>query len=206
MNILHIDSSILGEHSVSRELSQQVVNALRAATPASQVTYRDLAAVEPGHFSAASLAAAGTPEAQRSAAQQQEVLGNSAILDEFLRADLLVIGAPMYNFTIPSQLKAWYDRIAVAGTTFRYTETGPQGLCGGKKVFVVSTAGGLHVGQPTGVGHEELLKVLFGFLGITDVQFIRAHGLAYGEQPRAQALQAAAADIQRLELHELAGA
>lgn len=102
----------------------------------------------------------------------------------------------MYNFTIPTQLKAWFDRILIAGRTFRYSEAGPEGLCGGKKVIIVSTSGGLHAGQPTGVGHEELLKTLFAFIGITDLQFVRAHGLAYGEEPRANAMSAAQQYIQ----------
>ena len=94
----------------------------------------------------------------------------------------------MYNFTIPSQLKAWIDRIAVAGQTFRYTEAGPEGLCGNKKVIIVSTSGGLHVGQATGVAHEEYLKVMLGFLGITDIEFVRAQGLAYGDEFRSKSL------------------
>ncbi|GAB7528253.1 FMN-dependent NADH-azoreductase [Pseudomonas sp. 3A(2025)] len=203
MNILHIDSSILGEHSASRQLTQRVVAALQAGEAGSQVTYRDVASDNLGHFSAASLAAAATPAESRSVAQQQEVDGNEAILQEFLGADVLVVGAPMYNFTLPSQLKAWIDRITVAGRTFRYSETGPEGLAGGKKVIVVSTSGGLHVGQPSGVGHEELLKVLFGFLGITDLHFVRAHGLAYGDALRAEALSAA---HQHIEKGVLAGA
>src|SRR5690606_22114998 len=141
------------------------------------------------------LAAAGTPEEGRDAAQKQEVLGNEATLQQFLDADVVVIGAPMYNFTIPSQLKAWIDRITVAGRTFRYTETGPEGLCGDKQVIIVSTAGGLHVGQPTSVGHEDFLKVLFGFIGVTNLKFVFAHGLAYGDEPRANAMTAAQKQI-----------
>lgn len=191
MKLLHLDSSILGEHSASRQLSRSVVQAWQAVEPDSQVTYRDLANDALDHFSAASLAAAGTPSEARNAAQQAEVDLNEATLQEFLTADVVVIGAPMYNFTIPSQLKAWIDRVTVAGRTFRYSETGPEGLCGGKKVIIVSTAGGLHVGQPTSVGHEDLLKVLFGFIGVTDLQFVFAHGLAYGDEPRANAMIAA---------------
>lgn len=197
MTILHIDSSILGDHSASRQLSQRVAQALQAAQPDSQLVYRDLASDELGHFSGASLAAAGTPEASRSAVQQQDVARNLAILDEFLNADVVVIGAPMYNFTIPSQLKSWFDRIMVAGKTFSYSESGAQGLCAGKKVIVVSTAGGLHAGQPTGVGHEDLLRGLFAFIGITDIKIVRAQGLAYGDEPRAQALQAAQQQIEQ---------
>ncbi|MBX8509177.1 FMN-dependent NADH-azoreductase [Pseudomonas cichorii] len=196
MTILHIDSSILGDHSASRQLSRSVVQAYQAINADSQVIYRDLASDALSHFSAATLAAAGTPAESRDAAQQQEVDANEAILQEFLAADVLILGAPMYNFTIPSQLKAWIDRITVAGRTFRYSEAGPEGLCAGKKVIVVSTSGGLHVGQPTGVGHEELLKALFAFIGVSDLQFVRAHGLAYGEEPRANAMSAAQQHIE----------
>ncbi|RMU72996.1 FMN-dependent proteinH-azoreductase [Pseudomonas syringae pv. aptata] len=196
MNLLHLDSSILGDHSASRQLTREVVQAYLNAHADSQVTYRDLASDALGHFSAASLAAAGTPVDVRDAAQQQEVAGNEATLQQFLDSDVLVIGAPMYNFTIPTQLKAWFDRILIAGRTFRYSEAGPEGLCGGKKVIIVSTSGGLHAGQPTGTGHEELLKTLFAFIGITDLQFVRAHGLAYGEEPRASAMSAAQQYIQ----------
>ncbi|WP_426139339.1 FMN-dependent NADH-azoreductase [Pseudomonas sp. DWP3-1-2] len=191
MKLLHIDSSILGDHSASRQLSRAVVEAFQSAEPASQVTYRDLASDALSHFSAATLAAAGTPLEGRDAEQQREVDSNETMLQEFLDADVVVIGAPMYNFTIPSQLKAWIDRISVAGRTFRYTEAGPEGLCGGKQVIIVSTAGGLHVGQPTSVGHEDFLRLLFGFVGITDVKFVFAHGLAYGDEPRANAMNAA---------------
>ncbi|TDV72394.1 FMN-dependent NADH-azoreductase [Pseudomonas sp. LP_7_YM] len=191
MKLLHIDSSILGDHSTSRQLSRSVVQSFTARQPDTQVVYRDLANDSLSHFSGASLAALSTPAEGRSAAQQLEVATNEATLEEFLAADVVVIGAPMYNFTIPSQLKAWIDRITVAGRTFRYTEAGPVGLCTGKKVIVVSTAGGLHAGQATSAGHDDLLKVLFGFLGVTDLQFVSAHGLAYGEEPRSSALAAA---------------
>ncbi|MCF5713451.1 FMN-dependent NADH-azoreductase [Pseudomonas tremae] len=195
MKILHLDSSILGDHSASRQLTHEVAQAYQRAHADSQVTYRDLAGEALGHFSAASLAAAGTPVEARDAAQQQEVDSNEATLQQFLDSDVLIIGAPMYNFSIPSQLKAWIDRIAVAGRTFRYSEAGPEGLCGGKKVIIVSTSGGLHQGLPTGAGHEELLKALFAFIGITDLQFVRAHGLAYGEEPRTNAMAAARQQI-----------
>ncbi|MBM3104297.1 FMN-dependent NADH-azoreductase [Pseudomonas sp. P66] len=195
MKLLHIDSSILGDNSASRQLSREVVNAWKAADPALEVVYRDLAADAISHFSAATLVAAGTPEAMRDAAQQHEARLSSETLQEFLQADAVVIAAPMYNFTVPTQLKAWIDRVAVAGQTFRYTEAGPEGLCGNKKVILVSTSGGLHVGQPTGVGHEDFLKVFLGFIGITDVEIVRAHGLAYGEEHRDNAMNAARKQI-----------
>jgi len=191
MKLLHIDSSILGDNSASRHLSHDVVQAWTAAEPEAVVTYRDLASDAISHFSAATLVAAGTSADLRNAAQQHEADLSASTLAEFLAADAVVIAAPMYNFSIPTQLKAWIDRIAVAGQTFRYTEAGPEGLCGNKKVVVVSTAGGLHQGQPTGVGHEEYLKVMLGFIGITDVEFVRAHGLAYGDEVRSKAMSEA---------------
>ena len=195
MKLLHIDSSILGDNSASRQLSSEVVKAWQAAEPSAVVTYRDLASDALSHFSAATLVAAGTPAELRDAAQKHEAELAERTLEEFLAADAIVIGAPMYNFAIPSQLKAWIDRIAVAGQTFRYTEAGPEGLCGGKKVVIVSTSGGMHVGQATGVGHEDYLKVLFGFIGITDIEFVRAHGLAYGDEVRNKAMSDAHAQI-----------
>ncbi len=195
MKLLHIDSSILGDNSASRQLSRSVVHAWQAAEPGLAVTYRDLASDAISHFSAATLVAAGTSAELRDAAQQHEAQLSASTLAEFLAADAVVIAAPMYNFTSPTQLKAWIDRIAVAGQTFRYTEAGPEGLCGNKKVIVVSTSGGLHVGQATGVGHEDYLKVMLGFMGITDVEFVRAHGLGYGEDVRGKAMGDAQAHI-----------
>ncbi|XVN19675.1 FMN-dependent NADH-azoreductase [Pseudomonas corrugata] len=193
MKLLHIDSSILGDNSASRQLSRDVVEA--TAEPGVVVTYRDLAADAISHFSAQTLVAAGTSAELRDAALQHEADLSAATMAEFLAADAVVIAAPMYNFTVPTQLKAWIDRIAVAGKTFSYTEAGPQGLCGGKKLVIVSTAGGLHAGQPSGVGHEEYLKLLFGFLGITDIEIVRAEGLAYGDDMRNKAMSDAKAQI-----------
>ena len=139
--------------------------------------------------------AAGTATELRDAAQQHEAELAESTLQEFLDADAIVIAAPMYNFSVPSQLKAWIDRISVAGKTFTYDENGPKGLAGGKKVVIVSTAGGLHAGQPSGVGHEDYLQVVLRFLGISDIEVVRAQGLAYGEAPRAAALSAAQEQI-----------
>ncbi|MBD9676433.1 FMN-dependent NADH-azoreductase [Pseudomonas sp. PDM18] len=195
MKLLHIDSSILGDNSASRQLSAELVAAWVAAEPGVEVTYRDLAADAISHLSSASLVAAGTPAELRDAAQKHEAdLGEKSI-EEFLGADAIVIGAPMYNFSIPSQLKAWIDRIAVAGKTFRYTENGPEGLAGGKKVIIVSTAGGIHAGQPSGIAHENYLELVLNFLGITDIEVVRAEGLAYGDEPRRNAIAGAKASI-----------
>ena len=195
MKLLHIDSSILGDHSASRQLSREVVEAWKAAEPGITVTYRDLASDAISHFSAQTLVAAGTSAELRDAALKHEADLSASTMAEFLAADAVVIAAPMYNFSIPTQLKAWIDRIAVAGQTFRYTEAGPQGLCGGKKLVIVSTSGGVHAGQPSGVGHEEYLKLMFGFLGITDIEFVRAEGLAYGDDMRTKAMSEAKLQI-----------
>ncbi|MFJ2680668.1 FMN-dependent NADH-azoreductase [Pseudomonas sivasensis] len=188
MKLLHIDSSILGDNSASRQLSAGVVKAWQAAEPSVEVTYRDLASDAINHFSGATLGALGTAAELRDAAQKHEAELSASSLAEFIAADAIVVGAPMYNFTIPTQLKAWIDRIAVAGQTFRYTEAGPEGLCGNKKVIIVSTAGGLHAGQASGAAHEGYLKLLFGFLGITNIEIVRAEGLAYGDEVRSKSL------------------
>jgi FMN-dependent NADH-azoreductase len=198
MKLLHIDSSILGEASASRQLSRSVVEAWSAAAPNAQVTYRDLASDALSHLSAASLVAAGTPDELRGAAQQHEAELAERTLEEFLAADAIVIGAPMYNFAIPSQLKAWIDRIAVAGKTFSYSENGPVGLAGGKTVVIASSAGGIHAGQPSGQAHEDYLVRVLNFLGIDDIEIVRAEGLAYGEEPRAQAMKSATQRISEL--------
>ena len=185
MKVLHIDSSIQGAGSASRELTQEIVARLKTARPDAQVSYRDLAAEELPHFSQAALTRTDELEAAR----------NAAVLEEFLSADVLVIGAPLYNFSVPSQLKAWVDRIAVAGKTFRYTERGPEGLAGGKRIIVAVTRGGVYEqGSPAEFG-ESYLKFLFEFLGIRDLTFVRAEGLAYSPQHRETALGTARASI-----------
>lgn len=132
MKLLHIDASILGGNSVSRQLSAAAVERLRKTTPDLDVTYHDLSAKPLSHLSGEHLAAAhgATPETQ---AVRDDIAASTAALDEFLAADIVVIGAPMYNFTIPSQLKAWIDRLLVAGKTFSYSEKGVEGLAGGKR-------------------------------------------------------------------------
>ncbi|MFN3768919.1 MAG: FMN-dependent NADH-azoreductase [Ectopseudomonas guguanensis] len=198
MKLLHLDSSILGDASASRQLSRAVVKAWSAVAANVEVTYRDLASDALSHFSAASLVAAGTPAELRDAAQKHEAELAERTLEEFLAADAIVIGAPMYNFAIPSQLKAWIDRVSVAGKTFKYTENGPVGLAGGKTVVIASSAGGIHAGQPSGQAHEDYLIRILNFLGIDDIEIVRAEGLAYGDEPRAQAMQGATQRIAEL--------
>ena len=197
--LLHIDSSILGGNSVSRQLTAQIVASWRAAHPATQVTYLDLAVDTPSHLSAESLGfrmPAGT--ATLSEAQQRENAISEALVSQFLAADVVVIGAPLYNFSIPTQLKAWIDRIAQAGRTFTYTDKGPVGLAGGKTIIVASTRGGMYSTSDAGnaMEHQEsYLKTIFSFFGVTDVRFVRAEGLAMGEAGKAAALASAELDI-----------
>lgn len=185
MNILQIDSSIQGAASASQVLTREIVAQYRAREPGAVVTRRDLAAEQLPHLSTAVLAQGDTTAAARDA----------AALQEFLAADVIVIGAPIYNFGIPSQLKAWIDRIAVAGRTFRYTAAGPEGLVRGKKVIVALTRGGVHSPGTAQEFGESYLRFLFGFLGIEDVSFVRAQGLSVSPEQRTAAMDAAVAAI-----------
>jgi FMN-dependent NADH-azoreductase len=200
MKLLHIDSSILGAGSVSRTLSSAIVAAQRAQHPGLQVSYRDLAVAPVGHLSGAHLAA-GQGAVPEDAALAADFDDGVAVLDAFLAADIVVVGAPMYNFSIPTQLKAWIDRLAIAGRTFRYTERGAEGLAGGKTVIIASSRGGFY-GEGTATAfldHQETyLRAVFNFFGITDVRFIRAEGVALGDEQRAKSVQGAEAEIQRL--------
>jgi FMN-dependent NADH-azoreductase len=185
MNLLQIDSSILGDHSASRSLTREIVSRWQGAHPSARLTYRDLATEELPHFSGGSLSGQDVAERTR----------NDAALAEFLLADVIVIGAPMYNFGIPSQLKAWVDRITVAGKTFRYTESGPVGLARGKRIIVAISRGGVYAPDAPGEFVESYLKFLFGFLGVDAVTFVRAEGLALSADHRHKALDAALAAI-----------
>jgi FMN-dependent NADH-azoreductase len=184
MKLLHIDSSALGANSVTRDLSAAVVARWQDAVPGLAVQYRDLDANPVPHLTGGSLAGANAEEAADAA----------AIMEQFLAADVIVLGVPMYNFGIPSTLKAWIDRVAVAGKTFRYTENGPEGLAGGKKVIVASGRGGLHTGAPSDF-QEPYLTFVLGFLGVTDVEFVRAEGVAYSPEHRSNAIAGAKAAI-----------
>lgn len=186
MTLLHLDSSIQADASASRQLTRAIVAQWRAEHPGGEVIYRDLAAQALPHLSGAALARQDELETAR----------NEAVLQEFLRADVVVVGAPLYNFSIPSQLKAWIDRIAVAGKTFRYTPSGPQGLAGGKRVILAVTRGGVYGDDARAEFGESYLRFVFRFLGVEDVSLVRAEGLAISPQHRADALSAAHAAIQ----------
>ncbi|MBE0505842.1 MAG: FMN-dependent NADH-azoreductase [Marinospirillum sp.] len=202
MNILQIDAGLFAEQSVSRNLSKKIVTRLQEQNPGAQVILRDLIASPINHLDGEILMAGGTEAAQRSERQQAELAITETLLDEVFKADVLVIGAPLYNFSIPSQLKAWVDRIAQAGRTFRYTENGPEGLLKGKRVVIASARGGVYSeGAATSMEHQEsYLKTLLGFIGITDITIIRAEGVNMGDEKRAQAISAA--DVEIAELTE----
>ncbi len=185
MKLLHVDSSALGANSVSRQLTAAIVARWQDNVAGLEVIYRDLDNNPLSHLTGAVLAKADPAVA---AAGEQA-------LQEFLDADVVVVGAPMYNFSVPSTLKAWIDRIAVAGRTFRYTEQGPQGLAGGKKIVVASARGSLHGDDAPTDFQEAYLRQVFGFLGIDDVEFVRAEGIGLGPQQRAEAISGALAAI-----------
>jgi len=202
MRLLHIDSSLLGDNSVSRQLTARIAAQWKAAHPGTVVEYLDLVADAPNHLSADSLGFRADPGAKGfSEVQRRENELSEKLVSQFLAADVVVIGAPMYNFSVPTQLKAWIDRIAQTGRTFKYTEKGPQGLAGGKTVIVASSRGGVYSTNPAlaGLDHQEsYLRTVFGFFGIADVQFVRAEGVAMGEAAKAQALSAAEGVIRSL--------
>lgn len=185
MKVLHLDSSALGTASASRELTAAVVRQLRADSPHVEVSYRDLDAQPLPHFTGATLAKSNPAEAELA----------KAVLDEFLAADVVVIGAPMYNFSLPSTLKAWIDRIAVAGVTFRYTANGPEGLAGGKRVIVASTRGGVYGDTNPADFQEAYLRQVFAFLGIRSIEVVRAEGLNLSPEKRQQGLAEARAQM-----------
>jgi FMN-dependent NADH-azoreductase len=192
MKLLHIDSSVLGPHSVSRQVSAAVVDRLRLETPGLNITYRDLSSTPLAHLSGSHLAAAQGAPAE--AALAQDLAAGQAVLEEFLAADIVVLGAPMYNFTIPSQLKAWIDRIVVAGKTFKYGAQGPEGLASNKRVIIAVSRGGFYgAGTPMAVGEhlETYLRWMFGFIGVTNPEFIPADGIQMGPEHREKALAGA---------------
>ena len=189
MKLLHIDSSALGAHSVSRDLSAAIVAVWKRREPGLKVRYRDLAAEPLPHW---------MPGADPADVAARDG-GN--LLDEFLAADVVVIGAPMYNFGIPSQLKAWIDRIVIAGKTFRYGATSVEGLAGGRKIIIASARGGSY-GADSGRAdfdfQEAYLRHVFGFIGITDIEFVRAEGLNISPEQRDQAIKLAIGETVRL--------
>jgi len=202
MKLLHLDSSILGQNSVSRQLTAAVVETVRAKHADVQTSYHDLAAQPIAHLSGEIIGANFTAEADWTETQRSESVLSNALIEEFLATDVLVIGAPMYNFSIPSQLKSWIDRVAAAGRTFKYGANGPEGLAGGKKVVIVSSRGGVYSTEQGQLMdfQEDYLRTVLGFLGITDIAFIRAEAVNMGEDKRATAIHAAKEAIAKLAI------
>nr|WP_163502977.1 FMN-dependent NADH-azoreductase [Halomonas socia] len=193
MKLLHLDAGLIEEQSISRALTARIVERLQATTPEVEIVYRDLVKHPPNHLSGEILAGAGLREGARNAHQREEAEITDMLLEEFLAAEVIVVGAPMYNFAIPSQLKAWLDRILQAGRTFRYTENGSVGLAGGRKVIAVSARGGIYSQGPAVDSdfQERYLRAVFGFIGIDDITVIRAEGVAMGDEMKQRALNTA---------------
>jgi FMN-dependent NADH-azoreductase len=183
MQLLHIDSSVLGTHSVSRALSAEIVARQIALRPDISVVHRDLATDTALHLSGAHLAAWQGGSVQDAELETDLAKGN-AYLDEVFAADIIVIGAPMYNFSVPSQLKAWIDRVVIAGKSFRYGPNGAESLLPkNKKIFIASTRGGVYTGGTPAAAlehHESYLTGVLSFIGLSDVTIIRAEGIALG--------------------------
>jgi len=203
--LLQLNSSLYGERGASSRLAEGFVAQWQRQNPGSTTIYRDLAGEPVPHLTAERFQAFLTPPAERTPEQARIAKYSDGLIDELKRADVIVLAAPMYNFNVPSSLKAYFDHVARAGVTFRYTEKGPVGLLTGKKAYVVSTRGGLYAG--TGNDHEtSYLRQFLGFLGITDVEFIYAEGLAMGEDRRSAALSGAQQTLARLLEPALANA
>jgi len=192
MKLLHIDSSVLGPHSVSRQVSAAAVERLRQANPGLVVSYRDLTQAPLAHLTGLHLAA--NQGAAPDPSLRDDIATGQADLEEFLAADVVVIGAPMYNFTLPSQLKAWIDRILVAGKTFKYSAAGVEGLAGNKRVIIAISRGGYY-GADTPMAAlehvETYLRGVFGFIGVKNLEFIPADGIQVGPEHREKAVAGA---------------
>jgi FMN-dependent NADH-azoreductase len=192
--ILHIDSSPMGDRSVSRKLTAKVLGELHARFPGSKVTTRDFGTAPLPHVSGPMLGSFFTAPDQRDAAQTELAKQSDQLIAELLSADVIVIGVPMWNFGIPSALKAWIDHVVRVGHTFKYGANGPEGLVpAGKKVIIVSSRGGVYsVGPMQAMDfQEDYLRSVFSFIGLKDVSFVRAEGVAMGEEAAKAAIQAA---------------
>ncbi len=195
MNILQINGSARSEGANSTRLATDIVARLRAANPAATVVVRDLARSPAPIVDEAALGALFTPAEQRTAEQATRVAASDALIAEIQAADVVVIGVPMYNFTISAQLKNWIDAIARAGVTFRYTENGPEGLLKGKKVILAFARGGRYRGTAADT-QTPYLQTVLGFVGMTDVRLVYAEGLNMGEEAATQGFAEAAAEIE----------
>ena len=199
--ILQINASLYSGNGQSSKLADEFVAGLRERNPAAELIVRDLARDPVPHLDAERFGAFVTAAEKRTSRQKEIIDQSDALIEELKRADTIVLGLPMYNFGVPSQLKAWIDHIARAGVTFNYTARGPVGLLTGKKAYVVSTRGGKYAGTP-GDSETPYIRQLLGFLGVTEVEFVYAEGLAISEASKQQALAAAQITIRNLVFQE----
>jgi len=195
--LLELRTSLYGADGQSSRLAEKFVTQWRAQNPRARVTVRDLAADPVPHLTAERFGAFLAKPEQRTPTQQVVVADSDTMINELKAADVLVLALPMYNFGVPSTLKAYFDHVARSGVTFRYTEAGPEGLLKGKKAYVFATRGGVYLGTPRDT-QTAYVREFFGFLGISDIEFVYAEGLSMGEAPRAAALDSAAQAIDQL--------
>lgn len=198
MQILRIDTSVSGTESVSRVLTQAITDHFRARHPGADVVELDFGSKPLPHIDPVTMGAIRFPAERQDEAMKAAHPAERAVLDQFLAADVVILGVPMYNFTIPSSLKAWLDRLGVPGVTFGYTEAGPTGLAGGRRVIAALSQGGAYEVDTPFEHHESYLRDFFAFLGIDPVEFIRAQRIGFGPEAREQALAAARVEIARL--------
>jgi FMN-dependent NADH-azoreductase len=203
MNLLHIDASIHSEQGQSSQLAARFVHSFQKRHPDVRIVHRDLAADPVPHLTAERFAAFGADRAQRTAPQQAVVDYSDALIAELRAADVIVLGLPMYNFGVPSQLKAYFDHVARAGETFRYSAQGPIGLLQGKSAYVFATRGGLYAGTPLD-SQTQYVRDFLRFIGIEQTQFIYAEGLALSPDRKASGLAQATARIETLAVETLA--
>ena len=197
MKILQVKASVFSQNGQSSRLADQFVALLRARNPGAHIIERDLVAEPVPHLDGARVAAFFAKPDERTAEQKAVISYSNQLIEELRSAHVIVLGLPMYNFGVPSQLKAWFDHIARAGETFKYTEKGAVGLLNGKKAYVFGTRGGVYAGTPND-WQTQFVRYFLGFIGITDVEFVYAEGLAIGPEQKTAALDKAQAEIARL--------
>ncbi|MXO59212.1 FMN-dependent NADH-azoreductase [Altererythrobacter salegens] len=198
MQILRIDSATTGDNSVTHELTDAIAEHFRGKYPDATWVVRDFATDPLPHLDVVTTGAIRQPQDAHTDAMKAAFPAERAVLDEFLASDIVILGVPMYNFTVPSSIKAWLDRLGVPGVTFGYTEKGPTGFAGGRRVIVASSRGGSYEMGGPAEHQETYLKTFFGFIGIDDVEFVRAEKIGFGPEVRAAAIAAAREEIAKL--------
>lgn len=195
--LLQLNTSLFSTQGQSSQLADKFVASWKANNAGARVITRDLAAEPVPHLDAARFTAFLTKPEERTPEQQAAAACSDALIDELRQADVLVIGLPMYNLGVPSTLKSYFDHIARAGVTFKYTETGPKGLLEGKKAYIFATRGGRYAGTPLD-SQTDFVRIFLGFIGITDVEFVYAEGLNMGEDSKTAALAGAQRELEQL--------